>query len=355
LKNPKQHSLRSDCLSRKTGYKVAAFYKFVSLPDFRDLRCPIYSFCESHHILGTILLADEGINGTIAGREQDIDRLLDYLTSSVEFGDRFGNLELKFSLADDMPFLRLKVRTKSEIVTFNAPEVSPAKQTGAYIEPEDWNQLISSPDTIVIDTRNDYECEIGTFTGAINPHTKSFTEFKDFVSQKLEHARDKPVAMFCTGGIRCEKASSYLLALGFQQVYHLRGGILKYLEAVPENESLWQGDCFVFDERVAVNHGLKPSEFTLCRACRRPLSPEDRHHPQFEEGIQCSACAGNLPDKSRQRAIERQHQIVLAKSRGIQHLGDQATKDAHKLRDYKNFKKLQERAASLAQTHPGRK
>lgn len=356
MNHPNQQGPQSDnCSLQKPEFKVAAFYKFVDLPDYNNLREDIYNFCSAHNILGTILLAEEGINGTVAGRHQDIDELVTYYNSSTEIGDRLSNLEIKYSLSRYMPFLRLKVRTKSEIVTFNAPDISPERQTGTYVTSEEWNELINATDTILIDTRNDYEYEIGTFRGAINPQTKSFTEFKNFVSRNLEHVRNKPVAMFCTGGIRCEKASSYLLSLGFQEVYHLKGGILKYLESIPETESLWQGDCFVFDERVAVGHSLSPSGYTLCRACRRPLSLEDRHHAQFKEGIQCASCAGNIPEKSRKRASERQHQIELAKSRGVEHIGNRATKDAQKLRDIKNSKKHQERTASLAQLQSSRK
>ncbi|MGI9380366.1 MAG: rhodanese-related sulfurtransferase, partial [Methyloligellaceae bacterium] len=255
-------------------------------------------------------------------------------------------MEVKFSQSDDMPFLRLKVRVKDEIIKFEEPGLSPVDVVGTYVAPREWNGLIADPDTIVIDTRNLYETEIGTFQGAVDPKTYSFTEFKSFVADKLMNKRDQPVAMFCTGGIRCEKASSYLLSLGFQNVYHLKGGILKYLEEIPEEESLWQGQCFVFDERVSVGHGLEQGQYALCRACRMPISAEDQQHHLFIEGIQCHRCAESLSEKSRSRARERQHQIELAQKSGMVHMGDQATEDSKKRQAYKNFKKRKERAAS---------
>lgn len=239
------------------SFKVAAFYRFAALPDFRELREPLRAFCTSLGLKGSILLAAEGINGTVAGSDDGIDALVTELQQGELFGGRLNQLELKFSRADAMPFGRMKVRLKKEIVTLGAPTADPTRQVGSYVDPTDWNALIASPDTLVIDTRNAFEVAIGTFEGALDPGLASFGQFKDFVTQQLDPAKHKKIAMFCTGGIRCEKASSLLLAEGFAEVYHLKGGILKYLETVPEAESRWRGECFVFDERVALAHGLR--------------------------------------------------------------------------------------------------
>lgn len=240
--------------------KVAALYQFVALPDFRDLRDPLRALCAELDLRGSLLLAEEGINGTIAGETENIDRLIEILTGDTLFAGRLNNLELKFSAAATMPFRRMKVRLKQEIVRLDAPEVDPNKVVGTYIDATDWNALIDDPDTIVIDTRNEFEVAIGTFTGAVDPKIASFSAFKDFVKHNLDPAKHKKVAMFCTGGIRCEKASSYMLTHGFEQVFHLKGGILKYLETMPEAETRWEGGCFVFDERIALGHGLKTCE-----------------------------------------------------------------------------------------------
>jgi UPF0176 protein len=238
-------------------YKVAAFYQFASLPDFRDLREPLRALCGELALKGSVLLAQEGINGTLAGSPEAIDELIAALCQSDLFGGRLGNLELKFSSAATMPFGRLKIRLKKEIVTFGDKAADPTRQVGTYVEPKDWNDLIAAPDTVLIDTRNAFEVATGTFEGAIDPAIASFGQFKEFAARHLDPARDRKIAMFCTGGIRCEKASSYLLAQGFAEVYHLKGGILKYLEQVPETDSRWRGECFVFDERVALGHGLR--------------------------------------------------------------------------------------------------
>jgi UPF0176 protein len=238
-------------------FKVAAFYQFAALPDFRELREPLRSFCAGLGLKGSILLAAEGINGTVAGSDEGIDALIAELQQGALLGERLNHLELKFSWADAMPFGRMKVRLKREIVTLGAPEADPTRQVGIYVDPADWNALIASPDTLVIDTRNAFEVAIGTFDGALDPRIASFGQFKQFVAEKLDPARHRKIAMFCTGGIRCEKASSLLLAEGFAEVYHLRGGILNYLEEIPEAESRWRGECFVFDERVALGHGLR--------------------------------------------------------------------------------------------------
>jgi UPF0176 protein len=237
--------------------KVAALYQFAALPDFRELRQPLRALCAGLGLKGSILLAAEGINGTVAGSDDGIDALVTELQQGALFGGRLDHLELKFSRADTMPFGRMKVRLKKEIVTLGDPKADPTRQVGTYIDPADWNALIASPDTLVIDTRNAFEVAIGTFEGALDPGIASFGQFKDFVAQQLDPAKHRKIAMFCTGGIRCEKASSLLLAEGFAEVYHLKGGILKYLEEVPEAESRWRGECFVFDERVTLGHGLR--------------------------------------------------------------------------------------------------
>ncbi|WP_439924318.1 oxygen-dependent tRNA uridine(34) hydroxylase TrhO [Nitrobacter sp. JJSN] len=239
--------------------KVAALYQFASLPDFRELREPLRAFCAGRSVKGTILLAEEGINGTVAGAAEAIDAVVTELQTGLLFSGRLDNLELKFSQASVMPFARLKVRLKKEIVTLGDPATDPTRAVGIYVEPKNWNDLIAAPDTLLIDTRNAFEVAMGSFEGAVDPQLARFGEFKDFVTQKLDPDRHRRIAMFCTGGIRCEKASSYLLSRGFKEVYHLKGGILKYLEGIPESESRWQGKCFVFDDRIALNHGLKES------------------------------------------------------------------------------------------------
>ncbi|MBB4039465.1 UPF0176 protein [Microvirga flocculans] len=246
-------------------YKVAALYQFVPLPDFRELQDPLHRVCLDLGIRGTLLLAHEGINGTVAGTEEGINALMAELRQGALFQGRLDNLELKFSTASEMPFKRMKVRLKKEIVTLGDPQTDPLRRVGTYVAPADWNSLIESPDVILLDTRNDFEVEMGTFEGAVDPRIRKFSEFKDFVKNELDPSRHRKVAMFCTGGIRCEKASSYMLAQGFEEVYHLKGGILRYLEDVPEAESRWKGGCFVFDERVSIGHGLveRPEDRSL--------------------------------------------------------------------------------------------
>ena len=305
-------------------YKVMAIYKFASLPDAEDLKAPLAAFCCASGIKGTLILAPEGINGTVAGTPEAIDALAGFLFVSGPFGARLLGAETKYSFAESAPFLRMKVRLKPEIVTLRAPEADPSKRVGTYVEPADWNALIERNDVVVVDTRNDYEVGLGTFKRALDPRTASFVEFKDYVAKNLDPARDKKVAMFCTGGIRCEKASSYLLSQGFEEVFHLRGGILNYLEVTPRQESRFAGECFVFDERVSVGHGLEPGQATLCRACRHPLTPADRQHDDFVEGLSCPHCAGDTA--KHQAAAERQKQMELAQKRGTAHLGD-AVKD----------------------------
>ena len=303
-------------------YLTAALYKFVALPNFAALQANIHAACVAHQIKGTILLAAEGINGTIAGLPENIHQVLEFLRTDAAFEGKFANLEHKESYADEHPFYRMKVKLKKEIVTMGVPSVNPNNTVGTYVKPEDWNALISDPDVIVLDTRNDYEVHIGTFKGALNPETTTFREFPKYIKNNLDKTKHKKVAMFCTGGIRCEKASSYMLEQGFDEVYHLQGGILKYLETVPESASLWQGECFVFDQRVAVKHGLAVGEFDQCYACRMPLSPAELQSPHYTAGISCPHCYSTLTEEKKQSLTERQKQVILAKQRGKTHIGE---------------------------------
>ncbi len=286
---------------------IAAFYKFVSLDDYQNRRQPLLNLCQQHNIKGTILLAAEGINGTIAGTRSSIDTILAALRSDPYFAD----LEHKESTATKSPFDRLKVRLKQEIVTFGIPTVNPSNLVGTYVKPQDWNELIANPDVLVIDTRNQYEVEIGSFAGSIDPHTDSFTEFPAYVAANLDPQQHKQIAMFCTGGIRCEKASSYLLSQGFEHVYHLQGGILKYLEEIPATESQWEGECFVFDDRVAVTHGLEPGTHQLCWGCGNPISQSDLTDLHYEPGICCPRCYSTITPEQRASRTERWRQLQL--------------------------------------------
>ena len=305
---------------------VAALYRFARFDDPPALRGPLLAACEAHGIKGTLLLAREGINGTIAGSGEAIEAVLDHIRALPDCAD----IEVKYSTADAMPFHRMKVRLKREIVTMGQPDIDPL-DVGHYIAPADWNALIESPDTIVIDTRNAYEVKVGTFDGAIDPATSSFSEFPDWFRANRDALADKKVAMFCTGGIRCEKATAFLKAEGITDVFHLKGGILKYLEEVPPAESRWQGECFVFDERVAVGHGLTPGSYGLCRACRMPVSPEVRQSPLYEEGVSCPACHATRDAEQRAGYAERHRQVMLAQARGKVHVGAaQTNADASK-------------------------
>ncbi len=325
-------------------YKVMAVYKFASLPDAERLKAPLAEFCCGRGIKGTLILAPEGINGTVAGTPGAIDALADYLFASGPFGLRLAEAEVKYSFAETAPFMRMKVRLKPEIVTLRAPQVDPNRQVGTYVEPADWNALIERNDVVLLDTRNDYEVGLGTFQRALDPNTQSFVEFKDYVAKNLDPSRDKKVAMFCTGGIRCEKASSYMLSQGFEEVFHLKGGILKYLEVIPEADSRFAGECFVFDERVSVGHGLEPGNATLCRACRHPLTETDRAHPDFAEGVSCPHCAS---DSARHdAAAERQRQMDLARKRGHAHMGDGVAEQAARSRARKKERAERSRIAT---------
>ncbi len=302
---------------------VAALYKFTRLADPDALRAPLAALCKAQGIKGTLLLAREGLNGTIAGSDQGIAVVLDCLRTLPGC----ASLDVKLSCAEAMPFYRMKVRVKPEIVTMGQPEIDPLIDAGHYVEPAEWNALISDPGVVLIDTRNDYEVAIGTFAGATDPQTTSFRDFPAWFRAERERllgqGQTPKVAMFCTGGIRCEKSTAFLKSEGVDEVFHLRGGILKYLEQVPAAESLWQGECFVFDERVSVGHGLAPGSYQLCRACRRPLSAADRASPQYEEGASCPACHDTRDEAQRARYRERHRQERLAITRGTAHLGAQ--------------------------------
>ena len=302
-------------------YLTAALYKFVALPDFAALQAPLLACCQENKVKGTLLLAEEGINGTIAGLPHGVHAVLAFLRSDP----RLADLVHKESFAAKAPFYRMKVRLKREIVTLGVPGVDPTKMAGQYVKPQDWNALISDPDVVVVDTRNDYEVTVGTFQGALNPRTKSFSELPAWVRQEQalrEKAGVKPkVAMFCTGGIRCEKSTAFLRSEGFDEVYHLEGGILKYLETVPPEESLWQGECFVFDERVSVGHGLQPGSFEFCRACRHPISAADKASEFYQPGISCPHCHDQKTEAQKQAFAERQRQVALAERRSQAHIG----------------------------------
>jgi UPF0176 protein len=290
-------------------YTVATFYKFIRFPDCAEKKDLFLEYCHKHDIKGTILLSPEGINGTIAGTSDDIEAVINYLRKD----ERLADLEVKYSTASNVPFERIKVRLKREIVTLGMPEVNPNEKVGIYVTPEQWNELIKDEETIVIDTRNDYEVDIGTFQGAINPHTHSFREFPEYVQQNLDPKKHKKIAMFCTGGIRCEKASSFLLKQGFSEVYHLKGGILKYLEEVSEDDSLWEGECFVFDERVAVKHQLEIGSYEMCLGCGYPISEEDKTASEYEQGVSCTHCYASLTPEKIAKQREKQRQILQQK------------------------------------------
>ena len=297
-------------------YTIAALYHFTRFDDPATIQGPLLALCEAQKISGSLLLAREGINGTIAGPRAGIDAVLAHIRALPGCDD----LVWKESEAHEQPFRRLKVRLKKEIVTMGQPDVNPRARVGHYIEPADWNDLIQSPDVAVIDTRNDYEVAIGTFEGAIDPETASFRDFPAWWEENKERFHNKRIAMFCTGGIRCEKSTNYLLGQGVDEVYHLKGGILKYLEEVPQEGSTWQGECFVFDGRVSVGHGLTEGPHKLCFACRRPVLPEDMDRPEYEHGVSCHQCADETSDADKARFRERQKQMVLSEARGERHI-----------------------------------
>lgn len=298
-------------------FVVAALYKFVRLPDYEEMVPRVKTFCDDIGLKGTLLLAAEGINGTVSGTREAIDQLHAFFAAD----SRFDGMSYKESFHEDQPFYRMKVKLKKEIVTMGVEGIDPQKIVGTYVKPKDWNALISDPEVLVIDTRNSYEYEIGTFKNAVDPQTESFREFPKWVTENLDPKKHKKIAMFCTGGIRCEKSTAYLKGQGFDQVFHLEGGILKYLEDVPAVDSLWQGDCFVFDNRVAVNHDLEKGIYDQCHACRFPITEEDKQSQYFMPGVSCPRCYEKLSDDQKRRFAERQRQIDLAKLRNERHIG----------------------------------
>ncbi|WP_416308428.1 rhodanese-related sulfurtransferase [Neptunicella sp. SCSIO 80796] len=308
-------------------YVVCALYKFVTLENYQDIRQPLQELMEKLDIKGTLLLALEGINGTVSGIRENMDVLLAWLNAD----ERLNPISTKQSFDEVQPFHRTKVKLKKEIVTLGVEGIDPRRTVGTYVKPADWNALISDPEVLLIDTRNDYEIEIGTFKNAVNPKTDSFREFPQYVKENLDPAKHKKVAMFCTGGIRCEKSTAYMKEQGFDEVYHLEGGILQYLEDVPKEQTLWEGDCFVFDNRVAVNHDLEKSHYDQCYACRLPITDEDKQSGQYESGVSCPKCFGSHSEDQIARFREREKQVNLARLRDEEHVGAEARK-AIKLR-----------------------
>lgn len=296
---------------------VCAMYKFVTLEDFQDLRQPLLDVMEANDVRGTLLLAQEGINGTVAGSREGIDALMAWLATD----ERLANIGYKESFDETMPFYRTKVKLKKEIVTMGIEGIDPKQVVGTYVKPKDWNALISDPDVVLVDTRNDYEYQIGTFEGAVNPNTETFREFPKYVKENMDPTKNKKVAMFCTGGIRCEKSTAYMKEQGFDEVYHLEGGILKYLEEVPKEDTMWEGECFVFDNRVAVNHDLEKGQYDQCHACRYPITEEDKQSEHYVKGVSCPHCIEKYTTEQRERFKQRELQIQLAKERGEAHLG----------------------------------
>ena len=301
---------------------VCALYKFVTLENYQAMRQPIHDVMEKNHVRGTLLLANEGINGTIAGSRHAIDTVITWLKSDP----RLAELECKESITSVMPFNRTKVKLKKEIVTMGIEGIDPKQVVGTYVNAQDWNSLIDDPEVLVIDTRNDYEFQVGTFKNAINPNTQSFREFPQYVKENLDSAKHKKVAMFCTGGIRCEKSTAFLKQQGFDEVYHLKGGILKYLEEMPIESTLWEGECFVFDERVTVNHQLEKGSYDQCNACRLPITEADKISDKYQQGVSCPHCFDKVTIEQRARFSEREKQMALAKKRGESHLGEDAAK-----------------------------
>lgn len=318
-------------LSGDQPIAVCALYKFVTLDDYQALRPGFLEILHQLDIRGTLLLAREGINGTIAGSPESIEQFLDWLAKDT----RLADTDYKLSWHEEPPFHRTKVKLKKEIVTMGVDGIDPNQVVGTYVDAQDWNQLITDPDTVLIDTRNQYEYEIGTFAGARNPQTETFREFPQYVEQNLDPAQHKKVAMFCTGGIRCEKASAYMKQAGFEEVYHLRGGILKYLETVDEQDSTWNGECFVFDDRVAVNHALEKGQYDQCHACRFPITEQDKKSSHYVAGVSCPRCYQSLSDEQKARFAEREKQIQLARQRGEEHIGMDARNAAEQHRRQK--------------------
>ena len=317
---------------------VCALYKFVTLDNYQDLRQPLHDVMNVNEVRGTLLLANEGINGTIAGPRIAINHVLTWLRNDP----RLSDIDVKESFTDNLPFNRAKVKLKKEIVTMGIEGIDPKRVVGTYVNPKDWNILISDPDVILVDTRNDYEFKVGTFRNAINPNTESFREFPNYALKNLDPIKHKKVAMFCTGGIRCEKSTAFLKEQGFDQVYHLKGGILKYLEEVPPEETLWEGECFVFDERVTVNLQLEKGNYDQCNACRLPITQEDKMSEKYEQGVSCPHCYDKVTDAQKSRFMEREKQMALAKQRGEAHIGADASKTLIAKRAAKSHRQKQQ-------------
>jgi UPF0176 protein len=324
-------------------FVVCALYKFVTLDNYEDLKPALLDCMLDHEVRGTLLLAQEGINGTIAGPREGIDAVLNHLRQD----SRLAEISYKESFTDTAPFMRSRVKLKKEIVTMGVEGIDPKRVVGTYVKPEDWNDLISQDDVLLVDTRNDYEYQVGTFKNAINPNTDSFREFPDYVKSQLDPEKHKRVAMFCTGGIRCEKSTAYLKEQGFDEVYHLEGGILKYLEDVPEENTLWEGECFVFDERVTVNHQLEKGDYDQCHACRLPITEEDKQSSKYQKGVSCPYCFDKTTEHQKQRFAEREKQIELARARGDVHIGGDSAEMAEINRQKKIEKRERDRQASL--------
>lgn len=324
-------SVRLNGYQKMQNITVCALYKFVRLENFEQLKTPLLNAMLTHNVKGTLLLAHEGINGTIAGSRSGIDAVLTHLAQD----ERLGEVSHKFSFADENPFQRSKVKLKKEIVTMGVEGIDPTLTVGTYVKPKDWNALISDPEVILIDTRNDYEVEIGTFENAVNPNTETFREFPEYVANNLDKNKHKKVAMFCTGGIRCEKSTAYLKEQGFEEVYHLEGGVLKYLEEVEQQDSMWQGECFVFDGRVAVKHGLEQGQYDQCFACRYPITEQEKQSEDYIKGVQCPKCVGKYTKEQRSSFAERERQINLAKARGDSHIGGEVSEVINKRREEK--------------------
>lgn len=322
---------------------VSALYKFVTLDDFETLRKPLLKVMIDHQIKGTLLLAKEGINGTVASDRKGTDALLTWLRSDP----RFANIETKESYEDEIPFYRSKVKLKKEIVTMGVENIDPKKIVGTYVKPENWDALITDPEVLLIDTRNDYEVNIGQFKGAINPKTETFRQFSQYVADNLDPEKHKKVAMYCTGGIRCEKSTAYLKQQGFDEVFHLEGGILKYLEQIPEQNSSWEGECFVFDNRVAVNHKLEKGQYDQCYACRYPITENDKKSEQYVQGVSCPHCYHKVSEKQLQRFKEREKQVQMSKQRGEEHIGSSAAELSTQRRHLKYQHKEQQRQRKL--------
>ena len=319
-------------------YLTCAIYKFVSLPRYESLQSPLHSLMVKNNVFGTILLAEEGINGTISGLPEDVRLVLTWLQNQLSL----SNIDQKNSYHDEIPFYRTKVKLKKEIVTMGVEGINPKEVVGTYVKPKEWNALVEDPEVLVVDTRNDYEVEIGSFKNAIDPQTKTFRDFPNWAEKNLDKTQHKKVAMFCTGGIRCEKSTAYLKENGFDEVYHLEGGILKYLEEVPKDQTLWQGECFVFDNRVAVNHDLEKGSYDQCHACRMPITEKEKESKYYQPGLACHHCYDMVADERKQRFAERQKQVELARERGEDHIGNAAMAATERRRAAKKLRKQQQ-------------